>query len=112
MTADELPTRFCRFCKTLTKQIIAEKNDHNRVCIVCWRRQRDGDRVEIADGERLSQPARRDSRPPSFPPPPSLGEDLVTRTDFNDALRRIAKLEEQMIGVDHSLATKQSNIRY
>lgn len=90
----DLPLRFCRFCKDETKQLIAENNPHNRVCIKCWRRQRDGERVEIADGERLSERAR-DSKPPSIPPPPLVPREYVLREDFNDALRRIEALERQ-----------------
>lgn len=108
-TPAELPIRFCRFCKLETKQLVSPNNDHNRVCIVCWRRQKDGLAVEITDGERFSQPAKRDSRPPTIPPPPSLPQEHAYKTDFNDALRLIELLDARVTTLEHQVAAVRGN---
>lgn len=114
----ELPTLWCRFCKDETKQIVDADNAAVRVCIRngCWRRQSDGLRVRIADGERFSQPAR-DSRPPSsrppLPPPPHVPHDAYQtaadelRADLLDALRRIAEIEHGLV----AMAERMEQIR-
>lgn len=95
MTDSELPTRWCRFCHRETKQWIDAVNAHIRVCIECWRRQGDGERIEIADGNRMSGP-RRESKPPSVPPPPPVPDEYALRTELNDLRRRLEELEQQV----------------
>ena len=96
MTAGELPIRWCRFCKEETKQLIGPANENHRVCIACWRRQRDGERVVIADGDDTQQRARdtRPSPPPSsIPPPPPLPRECISRDELHDLMRRIETIE-------------------
>jgi len=101
-----LPELWCRFCKELTKQVVSEVNPHHRTCITCWRRQKDGVRIEITDGERFSEQApRRDTRPPTLPPPPMIpAVDYVERLEFNDVLRRIETIERVLAAQSNQLS--------
>lgn len=88
----DVPGLWCRFCKALTKQWVDSLNTHDRVCIECWRRQDDGERIELRD-----QP----SHPPSAPPPPPpaapsfwFPEYWSLRDELHDIARRVAALEQ------------------
>lgn len=90
---------WCRFCQDTTDHWVDNLDDHKRVCTTCWRRAKDGVRVDIQDGARMTAPPRRDSRPPSVPPPalPPLTEVYVTRHEYDLLLTRVDTLERAAV---------------
>lgn len=97
---DMVPMRWCRFCKAETRQLISPKKESDRACTVCWRRQKDGSMLAIADGERVSQRAERPSTTP--PPPPTGLREYALKSDVEDVRRMIEELRAQVRALEES----------
>lgn len=95
-------TLWCRFCHAQTEQWVDDLDDHKRVCTGCWRRQRDGTRIEIQDGARMTDPPARESKPPTMPPPPQ--DDRVPRWEYDELVARVTELER--------MVTELNRLRY